>query len=222
MFLRVHTWRRKVGLRFCSWEPKTGRTGSEEVRKGMLAGFWAPDSGDAGIRPGCQELSKRSEAAARARKVSPRLGRGAGSQLVLKPRAIPGRASLSFHSGGRAGVEPGFGASRCPSPLGWSLSGSPEPTRFQGSKALSPLTGFEKVGTFPWHHRLHARPYDRSACSEAASSISSRSGKGRRPGHPLQSASPGPHRTPAARTLRLLQSFRAVLSRRGAGRGLLP
>lgn len=188
-----------------------------------MPGFEAPNPGDAGIRSGSQEASKRSEAAARAGKASPPPGRGADSQLTREPRATPDCAPLRLLLRRPSQGRTRFPCKSLPQAGVWGLLGSPEPTGCsQGFRALLPLARFEEVGTSPWHPRLHARTYDPSPCSETASSISSRPEKGRGPGHPLRSSSRGPHQTPAARTLRLLQSFRAVLSQRGAGRGLLP
>lgn len=194
-------------------------TGSGEVREGILAS-WEPDLGDACIRLGCQE-AKPSE---RAGKASPPLGRGAGSQLTRQPRATPDRAALGFHSRGRVRVGQDFGASRFLSPQCAVCQGLPgQLDALKASDSFPPQAGFGKVDTTsPWHPRLNARPYDLPPCAEGASSISSRSGKGRGPGHPLQSPSQGTHQTRAARTSRLLQSFRAGLSGLTAGRGLLP
>lgn len=142
-----------------------------------------PNPGDAGIRSGSQEASKRSEAAARAGKASPPPRRRAGSQLTRKPRATPDRASLGLYSGGRARVGLGFCASRCPR-LGFGVSRDlPSPLgALKGFESLRPPARFEEVCASPWHPRLHARPYDPSPCSETASSISSRPEKGGDPG----------------------------------------
>ena len=78
-----------------------------------------------------------------------------------------------FYSGGRAWVELGFHASRCPRP-GFGVCRD-LPSRLgalKGSEPLLPMARFEEVGTSPWHPRLHARTYDLSPCSETASSIS--------------------------------------------------
>ena len=194
-------------------------TGSEEVREGILAS-WEPDLGDACIPLGCQE-AKPSE---RAGKASPPPGRGAGNQLARKPRATPDSAALGFHSRGRVRVGQDFSASRFLSPkcaVCQGLRGQLD--ALKASDSFPPQAGFGKVDTTsPWHPRLNARPYDQPPCAETASSISSRSGKGRGPGHPLQSPSRGTHQTRAARTLRLLHSFREGLNRLSAGRGLLP
>lgn len=146
------------------------------------------------------------------------------TRLARKPRATPDRAALGFHSRGRVRVGQDFGASRFLSPQCAVCQGLPgQLDALKASDSFPPQAGFGKVDTTsPWHPRLNARPYDLPPCAEGASSISSRSGKGRGPGHPLQSPSQGTHQTRAARTSRLLQSFRAGLSGLTAGRGLLP
>lgn len=214
----VRAGRRKVELGFWSWGQEE-LTSSGEVREGILAS-WEPDLGDACICLGCQE-AKPPE---RPGKASPPPGRGAGSQLARKPRATPDCAALGFHSRGRVRVERDFGATRFLSPHCAVCQGLPgQLDALKASDSFPPLAGFGKVcTTSSWHPRLNARPHDLPPCAEAASSISSRSGKGRGPGHPLQSPSRGTHETRAARTLRLLQSFRAGLNGLTAGRGLLP
>lgn len=153
-----------------------------------------------------------SSAVATAENASQRPGRGSGEHLARQPHTTPDHLHRMLPLGRLSQGRKKIRWKSLPQSRAWALPGSPDPTGFSQyfqttptpSKIsesrdliLAPPVSCHTLGPAPG---LGSRPL----CLLAP-------GREQGSGHPLQSASPGLHQGPPARTLsKILQSFRAA------------